>query len=63
MQVRGILAALGLVSKPSKCTWEPTQVLPHFGVILNIRAGLIIAPPAKVAAIRAEAAALIARHR
>jgi hypothetical protein len=62
-RVQAILAALGLVLKPSKCTWTPTQVLPHLGVILDTRRELVIAPPAKVAAIRTAASDLLAQGR
>ena len=61
--VRSLLAALGLVLKPSKCTWEPTQLLLHLGIILDTRLGIAIAPPPKVSAIRAEAASLLTNRR
>jgi hypothetical protein len=62
-RVQAILAALGIVLKPSKCTWTPTQVLPHLGVILDTHRELVIAPPAKVEAIRGAASDLLAHGR
>ena len=48
---RAVLDQLNITIKESKCTWTPTQVYPHLGVILDTAKGMVLAPPARVARI------------
>ena len=61
--VQRVLGALQVTHKPTKSVWTPTQVLPHLGLLLDIAHGLVIAPPARVHAIKQDARLLLAQNR
>ena len=61
--VQRVLGALQVTHKPTKSVWTPTQVLPHVGLLLDTTRGLVIAPPARVHAIKQDARLLLAQIR
>ena len=46
-QFRTTLEWLGLSANPKKCVWEPTQVITHLGLVVDLRRGLFLVPKEK----------------
>jgi hypothetical protein len=61
--VQDVMSDLGIKLKPTKCSWEPTQVMRHLGLLVDSKAGLFMVPPDKVSRIHSEAHALLSRCR
>jgi hypothetical protein len=46
-QLQTTLSWLGLSANEKKCVWEPTQVLVHLGLVIDLRRGLFLVPKEK----------------
>eukprot|EP00873_Tetraselmis_striata_P009550 jgi/Tetstr1/429814/TSEL_019681.t1 len=57
-----LLDPLGLLRNPNKGVWEPTQVGPHLGLIVDLQRGEFRAPEEKLLALAKAARSLSARH-
>ena len=59
--IRELLDDLGLPWHPSKCQWEPVQVLEHLGLVIDTERGLFLVSPKRVAKIQRAARDLLCR--
>ena len=60
VQIERTCAWLGLALSPTKCVWEPTQVIDHLGLRVDTRRGLFLVPPDKEKRLRELARAIVA---
>eukprot|EP00873_Tetraselmis_striata_P036056 jgi/Tetstr1/456320/TSEL_004100.t1 len=56
-----LLDRLGLLRNPNKGVWEPTQVGPHLGLIIDLKRGEFRAPEEKLIALAKAARSLLGR--
>eukprot|EP00873_Tetraselmis_striata_P017437 jgi/Tetstr1/437701/TSEL_026356.t1 len=56
-----LLDRLGLLRNPNKGVWEPTQVGPHLGMIIDLKRGEFRAPEEKLIALAKAARSLLGR--
>eukprot|EP00873_Tetraselmis_striata_P004131 jgi/Tetstr1/424395/TSEL_014954.t1 len=65
LELRGrlntLLDRLGLLRNPNKGVWEPTQVGPHLGLIIDLKRGEFRAPEEKLIALATAARSLLGR--